>query len=135
MLTAIYVACWLIAAFGVKVLWQFWRTIDRLGYVREVSRRASAFYERNLFAFAAALTLPVTLPIDPAWMRPLLAVSCLIAGLYGIWQTIPWLAVSKLKAVEKSVRFLYALDIVTDDDLMYALKTIQQYKAERAALR
>jgi hypothetical protein len=87
-----------LCGFLLLAMWRFWTCIDRMGFTREVSKRAPSMINGDIlaagfaivpFLIAAVDWLGVPLPRQPVPISPLLAVV-LSGGCLGVCVFILW---------------------------------------------
>ena len=124
-------------------LWRLWVCIDRLGFIREVLRRAPTMFHCHLLAallaimpllIAAVAWSGITLPHQSAPMNAYLAAfmsaACLGGCLLLIKSTGERLALSWAGSREGALRVVAMLRIIDAAELAYALQYVHEHEAK-----
>ena len=120
---------------------RFWVCIDRMGYMREVGKRAPAMVQGDILAavfamlpllIAAVDWLGITLPRQPEPITPLVAVvlsgGCLGACLYVLRHSGERFAGHWAGTRESALRTIAALRIIDATELAHALHIAQEHE-------
>lgn len=123
-------------------MWRFWACINRMGFTREVGRRAPAMIRGDIltavfaimpFLIAAVDWLGVSLPHQPVPIPPLLAVilsgGCLGACVFILRDSSERFAGHWAGTQESALRTVAALRIINAAELSHALKVFQDNEA------
>lgn len=132
-----------LCAFILIAIWRLWVCIDRLGFMREVSRRAPSMFQGHLLAavfaimpllIAAVTWSGITLPHQTAPMNAYLAAfmsaACLGGCLLLLKNTGERLALSWAGSREGALRVVAMLRIIDAAELAYALQYVQEHEAK-----
>jgi len=139
----ILVVCWF---FLLLPLWRFWTCITRMGYLREVSRRAPSLLHTD-FAAAILAFMPVVLALadwtgivlpgkeDPisSYAALFVAVACLGVAIAILDKTGERIAPRWAGARESALRTVAALRIIDAAGLAHALEVCRQHEARQFA--
>lgn len=132
MISYAYLPMLVLSAFLIISIRRFWICADRMGFMRELSRRAPMLLKRDIMAAVLALVpismalidwLGITLPRQSVPMPPLLGVI-LAAGSLGasvavLHNTLDRLAGSWAGTRESVLRTVAALQIIESTELGY----------------
>lgn len=132
MISYAYFPMLVLSAFLIISIRRFWICADRMGFMRELSRRAPMLLKRDIMAAVLALVpismalidwLGITLPRQSVPMPPLLGVI-LAAGSLGasvavLHNTLDRLAGSWAGTKESVLRTIAALQIIESTELGY----------------
>ncbi len=134
--------------FILLAMWRFWSCIDRMGFIREVSRRAPSMLYGDLVAgilafmpFLLALVdwAGITLPRQDSPISPYAAVfvslGCLLGCTFILRQSGERFAGHWAGTRESALRTVAALRIIDAAELAHALEVMQQYQEHPAARR
>lgn len=138
MVSYFHVPLMLACFFILLSMWRFWVCIDRMGLMREVSRRAPLMFHGDLVAASLAL-MPfllavvdwtgITLPRQTAPMSPYVAtfisLSCLLGCVFVLRQSGERFAGHWAGTRESALRTVAALRIIDAAELAHALKYVQ----------
>lgn len=129
-------------------LWRFWVCIHRMGFTREVSRRAPLMPHTDLaagilaflpFVVALADWTAVTLPGKEGPLSPYAAlfvsVACLALSVFILNKTGERIAPHWAGARESALRTVAALRIISAAELAHALEVAQQHEARHGSGR
>lgn len=118
---------------------RWWLCVDRLGFVKEVGRRAPSLVQRDIlaatlalmpFALAAADWLGITLPGQSAPVPSMLAVimsfACVGGCIFILKDTGERFAGNWAGTRESVLRTIAALRIIDAAELAYALQYVQE---------
>lgn len=128
-----------LCTFILIAIWRLWACIDRLGFMREVSRRAPAMFQGHLLAAVFAIMpfliatvdwFGITLPHQAAPINSTLAVfismACLGSCALLLKNTGERLALSWAGSREGALRVVATLRIIDAAELAYALQYVQE---------
>ena len=134
--------------FLLLAMWRFWACIDRMGFTREVGKRAPSMIHGDIlaavfaimpFLIAAVDWLGVPLPRQPAPISPLLAVvlsgGCLGACVFILRNSGERFAGHWAGTRESALRTVAALRIIDAAELAHALNVAQQHEARQGSGR
>lgn len=134
--------------FLLLAMWRFWACIDRMGFTREVGKRAPSMIHGDIlaavfaimpFLIAAVDWLGVPLPRQPAPISPLLAVvfsgGCLGACMFILRNSGERFAGHWAGTRESALRTVAALRIIDAAQLAHALDVMQRFQEHPAARR
>lgn len=127
-----------IASFLVLLaIWRFWYCIDRMGFSKEVGRRAPSLIHGDILAatFAAQpfvlaivdwfqLMLPNQLAPLPAFLTVFLSIACLGSCAYILRNSRDRIAGHWAGTRESALRTIAALRIINAAELTYALDSL-----------
>lgn len=132
-----------LCAFILLAIWRLWVCIDRLGFMREVTRRAPSMFQGHLLAAVLAIAplliatvawSGITLPHQPAPMNAYLAAfmsaACLGGCLLLLKNAFEYLALSWAGSREGALRVVAMLRIIDAAELAYALKYVQAHEEQ-----
>lgn len=134
-----------LCSFILLSIWRLWVCIDRLGSMREVSRRAPSMFQGHLLAAVFAImpfliatvdwfgiTLPrQTSPIN-AYVAAFISAACLGGCLLLLKNTGKYLALSWEGSREGALRVVAMLRIIDAAELAYALQYVQERETANA---
>lgn len=119
---------------------RWWLCIDRMGYTKEVGRRAPSLMQRDIlaatfalitFVLAAVDWLGVSLPGQSAPTSPIvmatLSIACAGISIFILKNTGERFAGSWAGTRESALRTIAALRIIDAAELAYALQYIQEH--------
>ncbi|MBY4796674.1 hypothetical protein [Burkholderia multivorans] len=131
-----------ICFFILLAMWRFWSCIDRMGFMREVSRRAPSMLHGDLVAgilafmpFLLALIdwTGITLPRQDGPISPYVAVflslGCLLGCMFTLRQSGERFAGHWAGTRESALRTVAALRIIDAAELAHALSVLHQHEA------
>lgn len=137
-----------LCSFILLSMWRFWVCIDRMGFTKEMGRRAPAMIQGDIlaavfaslpFLVAAIDWLGITLPRQSAPIPPLLAalisLGCLGGCICMLRNSGERFAGHWAGTRESAVRTVAALRIIDAAELAHALDVLQQHEARQAAGR
>lgn len=126
-------------------IWRLWVCIDRLGFMREVSRRAPSMFQGHLLAAVFAIMpfliatvdwFGIVLPSQTAPINSTLAACMSMACLGGcallLKNTGERLALSWIGSRESALRVVATLRIIDAAELAYALQYVQERETANA---
>lgn len=132
-----------LCSFILLAIWRLWVCIDRLGFMREVSRRAPTMFHGHLLAallssmpllIAAVAWSGITLPHQTAPMNAYLAAfmsaACLGGCLLLLKSTGGSLALSWAGSREGALRVVSMLRVIDAAELAYALQYVNEHEAK-----
>lgn len=125
-------------------MWRFWSCINRLGYMREVSRRAPSMLHRDLIAATLAI-LPffvaivdwsgITLPRHSAPISPNIAafmsMACLGGWFFVLRHSGERFAGHWVGTRESALRTVAALRIIDAAELEHALNYLHEHETQQ----
>lgn len=143
MITYIHLPIIALSAFILIAIWRLWVCIDRLNFMREVSRLAPSMFHGHLLAAALAImqfliamvswfgiTLPQqTAPVN-ANLAAFISLACLGGCLLLLKNTGQYLALSWAGSREGALRVVAMLRIIDAAELAYALKYVQAHEEQ-----
>ncbi|EKQ5083701.1 hypothetical protein P5Q52_004529 [Salmonella enterica] len=134
--------------FILLAMWRFWSCIDRMGFMREVSRRAPSMLHGDLVAgilafmpFLLALVdwAGITLPRQDGPISPyasvFLSLGCLLGCMFMLRQSGERFAGHWAGTRESALRTVAALRIIDAAELAHALNVAQQHEARHGSGR
>lgn len=146
MISYIHLPILAFCSFLLIFTYRFWVCVDRMGHMKEVSRRAPMLIQRDIlaavfamvpFAMASIDWFEITLPRQTAPIPPLfcvlLSIGCVCTCLGILQNTLDRLAGSWSGTRESALRTVAALRIIDAVDLAYAMHFIQQTEAKTAS--
>ena len=132
-----------LCSFILLAIWRLWVCIDRLGFIREVLRRAPTMFHCHLLAallaimpllIAAVAWSGITLPHQSAPMNAYLAAfmsaACLGGCLLFLKNTGERLAPSWAGSRKGALRVIAMLRIIDAAELAYALQYVHEHEAQ-----
>jgi len=135
MISLIYLPLLVICFFTLIALYRFWTCIDRMGFTREVSRRAPLLLQGDMIAFCASLapfflaaidlldvTLPGQLEPVPSGIAAFLSLASLGLCFYMLRSAGERITPNWEGSRESAIRTLAALRIIDATELAYAIK-------------
>lgn len=127
-------------------MWRFWVCIDRMGFMREVSRRAPSMIQGDLLAATLAIMpfllavvnwFGITLPRQTTPMLPAVAafmsLACLIGCVLILRNSGERFAGHWVGTRESALRTVAALRIISAAELAHALRIVQEHETQFAA--
>jgi hypothetical protein len=146
MISYIHLPIVALCAFILIAIWRLWVCIDRLGFMREVSRRAPSMFQGHLLAAVLAImplliaavtwsgiTLPhQTAPMN-AYFAAFMSAACLGGCLLLLKNTGERLALSWAGSREGALRVVAMLRIIDAAELAYALQYVQERETANAS--
>ena len=112
-------------------MWRFWTFIDRMGFMREVGRRAPTLLVGDIVAAIFAF-MPVVLAVADWLDSPILpivaafsSVLCLVASVFILNRSGERITPHWAGARESALRTVAALRIIDAAELAHALKYVQ----------
>ena len=134
--------------FLLLAMWRFWACIDRMGFTREVGKRAPSMIHGDIlaavfaimpFLMAAVDWLGVPLPRQPAPISPLLAVvlsgGCLGACVFILRNSGERFAGHWAGTRESALRTVAALRIIDAAELAHAMNYVQAHETHATRSR
>ena len=134
--------------FLLLAMWRFWACIDRMGFTREVGKRAPSMIHGDIlaavfaimpFLIAAVDWLGVPQPRQPAPISPLLAVvlsgGCLGACVFILRNSGERFAGHWAGTRESALRTVAALRIIDAVELTHAMNYVQAHEAHATRSR
>ncbi|WP_153098914.1 hypothetical protein [Paraburkholderia hayleyella] len=132
-----------LCVFILTAIWRLWVCIDRLGFMREVSRRAPSMFQGHLLAAVLAIVpfliatvswFGITLPEQTAPMNAYLAAfmsaACLGCCLLLLKNSMEYLAFSWAGSRVDALRVVAMLRIIDAAELAYALQYVQEQETK-----
>ncbi len=132
-----------LCSFILLAIWRLWICIDRLGFMREVSRRAPTMFHGHLLAavlaimpllIAAVAWSGITLPHEStpinAYLAASMSAACLGGCLLLLKNTGERLALSWAGSREGALRVVAILRIIDAAELAYALQYVNEHEAK-----
>ena len=142
MISYLYLPILTFCTFALISIRRYWVCVDRLGYMKEISRRAPSLLQRDLmatvlamvpFSMAAIDWFEITLPRQSAPIPPgfaaLLSVCCVCACIGILNNTFERLAGSWAGTRESALRTVAALRIIDQAELASALNVPSNHNA------
>jgi hypothetical protein len=144
MVSYMHVPLMIVSVFVVLEIWRFWYCIERLGFIKEVGRRAPGLIHGDILAvtfaampFVLAITdwfqvIPPnqTLPLLPV-MTVFMSIACLGGCLYVLRNSKGRIVGHWAGTREAALRTVAALQIIDAAELAYALNVIHKYSAKK----
>lgn len=148
MITYLHMPIMAIAFFILLATWRFWSCINRMGFMKEVSRRAQWMFQGDLIASILAL-MPfmlalvdwagVTLPhhSSPAasYVTVFVSLGCLLGCMFILRQSGERFAGHWAGTRESALRTVAALRIIDAAELAHALDVARQHEAHHGSGR
>lgn len=141
MISYIHLPIVALCSFILIAIWRLWVCIGRLGFMREVSRRASSMFQGHLLAavftimpllIAAVAWSGITLPHQTgpmnAYFAVLMSAACLGGCLLLLKNDMEYLALSWAGSRVGALRVVAMLRIIDAAELAYALRYIQEHE-------
>lgn len=132
-----------LCSFILLAIWRLWICIDRLGFLREVSRLAPTMFHGHLLAallaimplfIAAVAWSDITLPHQSApinaYLAAFMSAACLGGCLLLLKNTGERLALSWAGSREGALRVVAMLRIIDAVELAYALQYVNEHEAK-----
>jgi len=133
------IACILV----LLAIWRFWYCIDRMGFTKEVGRRAPSLIHGDILAVTFAAQPFVLAIVDwfqiilpeqsvplPSFLMVILSITCLGACAYLLRNSSERIAGHWAGTRESALRTVAALRIINAAELTYALDSINSGKHE-----
>lgn len=146
MISYLYLPILTFCTFVLISIRRYWVCVDRLGYMKEVSKRAPSLLQRDLiaavlamvpFAMAAIDWFGITLPRQSAPIPPdfaaLLSVCCVCACIGALNNTFEPLAGNWAGTRESALRTVASLRIIDQAELAAALNVFSNRSAKAAS--
>ena len=143
MISYLYLPILTFCTFALISIRRYWVCVDRLGYMKEISKRAPSLLQRDLmaavlamvpFSMAAIDWFEITLPRQSAPIPPgfaaLLSVCCVCACTGILNNTFERLAGSWAGTRESALRTVAALRIIDQAELASALNVLSNRNAK-----
>jgi len=138
MISYIHIPILVIVFFLLQSMWRFWACIGRMGFIREVGRRAPLMLQRDIVA-AAFACMPIviavafwqdfTLPSQLGSLSPLLAaflsLACLCACIFILGHSGERFSGHWAGTRESALRTVAALRLIDAAELRHALRVLQ----------
>lgn len=128
-----------LCSFILLAIWRLWVCIDRLGFMREVSRRAPSMFQGHLLAAVFAIMpfliatvdwfgiiLPRQIAPMNAYIAAFMSVACLGGSLLLLKNSMERLALSWAGSRVGALRIVAMLRIIDAAELAYALQYVHQ---------
>lgn len=144
MITYIHAPLMALCFFILLSMWRFWVCIDRLGFTREVSRRAPSMMQGDMvaaslaampFLIAAVDWFGITLPRQsapiPSYAAALISLSCLSGCIFILRNSGDRFAGHWTGTRESALRTVAALRILDAAELNHALSYLQTHEAAK----
>lgn len=122
----------------LQSMWRFWACISRMGFIREIGRRAPFMLQRDIlaavfaclpFVIALALWVGITLPDQPKPLSPLLAaflsLACLCVCIFILGRNGGRFSGHWAGSRESALRTVAALRLIDAAELNHALTVMQ----------
>lgn len=148
MITLLHIPILVLCTFVLVAMWRFWACIDRMGAMREVSRRAPALVHGDLVAAASAMTPFVLAAIDwsgitlpgqaapmSSYLAAFLSLGCVGLCIFMLRNANERIAGHWAGSRESAVRTLAALRIIDAAELAYAVDAIEHHENRNNAGR
>ena len=142
MISYLYLPILTFCTFALISIRRYWVCVDRLGYMKEISRRAPSLLQRDLmaavlaivpFSMAAIDWFDITLPRQSAPIPPgfaaLFSVCCVCACIGILSNTVERLSGSWAGTRESALRTVAALRIIDQAELASALNVQSNHNA------
>lgn len=142
MITYLHLPIMAIAFFILLATWRFWSCINRMGFVKEVSRRAPWMLQGDVIASILALmpfmlalvdwadvTLPQQSSPAASYVTVFLSLGCLLGCMFILRQSGERFAGQWAGTRESALRTIAALRIIDAAELTYALDVARQHQA------
>lgn len=147
MISYLYLPILTFCTFVLISIRRYWICVDRLGYMKEVSKRAPSLLQRDLiaavlamapFALAAIDWFGITLPRQsapiPSGFAALLSVCCVCACIGTLNNTFERLAGSWVGTRESALRTVAALRIIDHAELAAAMNISSNHDAKATSV-
>jgi hypothetical protein len=131
--------------FVLMFMRRWWLCVDRMGYTKEVCRRAPSLVQRDIlaatfalmpFALAAADWFSITLPGQaapiPSMLAVIMSLGCVGGVIFILKNTGDRFAGNWAGTRESALRTVAALRIIDAAELAYALQYIQERETANA---
>lgn len=143
MISYIHLPIIIMSSFQLMFMRRWWLCIDRMGYTKEVARRAPSLIQRDMiaatfafmtFVLAAADWLGVTLPGQsaptPSTAMAIMSIACVCISMFILKNTSERFAGNWAGTRESALRTIAALHIIDAANLSYALQYVQELDTE-----
>lgn len=148
MISYLHLPIMALSFFILQAVWRFWACMNRMGFTKEVGRRAPWMLQGDLLGSTLALMpfmlalvdwagLPVPLRSSPlpSYMTVALSIACLLSCMF-IWrQSGERFAGQWAGTRESALRTVAALRIIDAVELTHALDVAQQHEAHHSSHR
>lgn len=141
MFSYIHVPVLAICFFTLLFMRRWWQCIDRLGFTREVGRRAPSLVQGDILAATFAILPFLSAAVDwsgvvlpgqsvptSSWMAVVLSLSCLGGCVFVLRDSDGRFAGSWAGTRESALRTVAALRIIDAAELAHALGVLQQHE-------
>lgn len=138
MISYIQISILIVIFFLLQSMWRFWACISRMGFMREIGRRAPSMLQRDIlaavfaclpFVIALALWVGITLPGQPKTLSPLLAaflsLACLCVCIFILGRNGERFSGHWAGSRESALRTVAALRLIDVAELKHALTVMQ----------
>jgi hypothetical protein len=134
MISYIHVPVIALCFFILLSMWRFWACIDRMGFTKEIGRRAPSMIQGDILA-AVFASLPFLAAPIPPLLAALISLGCLGGCICMLSNSGERFAGHWAGARESAVRTVAALRIIDAAELARALDVLQQHEARQVAGR
>ncbi|MGO2579085.1 MAG: hypothetical protein ACTH7Y_00410 [Halomonas sp.] len=148
MTTYLHLPIMAISFFILLATWRFWSCINRMGFTKEVGRRAPWILQGDVIASILALmpfllalvdwvdlALPHQSSPTASYMAVFVSVGCLLGWMFIVRQSGERFAGHWAGTRESALRTVAALRIIDAAELAYALEVARQHEARHGSGR
>jgi len=148
MISYIHIPILAICFFTLMFMRRWWQCIDRLGFTREVGRRAPSLVQGDILGAAFAILPFVIAALDwsgvvlpgqssptSSWMAALISLSCLGGCAFVLRNSGGRFAGNWAGTRESALRTVAALRIIDAAELAHALGVVGQHEDQKVSVR
>lgn len=142
MISYIHIPVLAICFFTLMFMRRWWQCVDRLGFIREVGRRAPSLVHGDILAATFAILPFLIAAVDwsgvalpgqsgptPSWMAAVISLSCLGGCVFVLRNSGGRFAGNWAGTRESALRTVAALRIIDAAELAHALGVLQQHES------
>jgi hypothetical protein len=142
MISYIHIPVLIVCFMLLSSMWRFWSCIGRMGFTREIGRRAPTLVQRDILAAVLAAVpfvlatvdwLGITLPRQEEALSPLVAafgsLACIGGAIFTLQHSGDRFAGHWAGSREGALRTVAALRIIDAAELAYALRVLEENEA------
>lgn len=148
MISYIHIPVLAICFFTLMFMRRWWQCVDRLGFTREIGRRAPSLVQGDILAATFAIlpfliaavdwsgvVLPGQSSPTPSWMAAVISLSCLSGCVFVLRNSGGRFAGNWAGTRESALRTVAALRIIDAAELAHALGVVGQHEDQKVSVR